>query len=76
MSRCVRGFLGKVRRRRPRTLVFYDPGRLTAREATIVAAKAAGCTCNPEVELLEWRHGVVDGIRAAVSHDHRCSLGR
>jgi hypothetical protein len=47
----------------------YDPERMTAHEAVLTAARLAGCTCNPDIELAEPPH-------AHVRHDNWCALLR
>ena len=45
-----------------------DPAR-----AALLAARAQGCTCSPEVEIRELRPGVHTAI---VAHDAWCALLR
>jgi hypothetical protein len=54
--------------RRPTSAVLYDHERITAQEAAIVAARAEGCTCAPEVTIA--------GVSAFLRHDSWCSLLR
>jgi hypothetical protein len=50
-------------------LAVYDPDRITSpNAAALIAAKAAGCTCDPEI--------TVEGIHATVEHDDWCALLR
>jgi hypothetical protein len=63
-------FARRIRRRRerPPQLVAYLTDRLAAREATLAAARASGCTCQPEIEL--------DWPRVYCRHDDWCALLR
>jgi hypothetical protein len=49
-------------------VVLYDDQRITAQEAAIVAARAEGCTCAPEVTIA--------GVSAVLRHDSHCALLR
>ncbi len=50
-------------------LVIYSTGKITTPEqAALAAAKASGCTCEPEI--------TVKGITATISHDDWCALLR
>jgi hypothetical protein len=53
---------------RPTSAVLYDHLRITAQEAAIVAARAEGCTCAPEVTIA--------GVSAYLRHDQHCALLR
>ena len=48
--------------------VLYDGQQITAQEAAIVAARAEGCTCAPEVTIA--------GTSAFLRHDPECVLLR
>lgn len=48
--------------------VLYDGQQITAQEAAIVAARAEGCTCAPEVTIA--------GVSAFLRHDPDCVLLR
>ncbi len=54
--------------RRPQTIAAYDADRLTAKDAALTAAKADGCTCNPDI--------TINGTHATVRHDDWCALLR
>jgi hypothetical protein len=58
-----------IRRRdpAPQLALILDP-TLDAKRAALIAARAAGCTCAPDVEIR--------GIRATVRHDNWCALLR
>jgi hypothetical protein len=50
------------------TIAGYRSDRLTAHQAASTAARAQGCTCDPDIEI--------DGIHAYVRHDDWCALLR
>lgn len=52
----------------PDALAFFDEERTTPEEAVIAAARAQGCTCQPEV--------TVRGASAFLRHDDWCALLR
>jgi hypothetical protein len=60
----------KPRRNRDRQtqVAIYRPDRRSAIEVALIAARAGGCTCEPEIEMR--------GVRAIVSHDDWCALLR
>ena len=47
----------------------HDPDTLT--ESARIAAVLAGCTCDPDVELVVLEDGI---YTATVHHDHGCPL--
>jgi hypothetical protein len=51
-------------------LVEFEPGRVSARQAMLAAARAAGCTCAPDVVVSD-----VDQC-AGIFHDEWCALLR
>ena len=54
------------------TAALFSEKAMTAEEAAFAAARAEGCTCDPEVKLVE-----VDGIHyGAMLHDDWCALMR
>jgi hypothetical protein len=60
------------RRRKPfyGQVVEFEPGRVSPRQAMLVAARAAGCTCRPDIV-------VSDADRSAgIYHDSWCALLR
>lgn len=63
-------FVRQLRRRRRRQpqLAAYRTDRFAAHEATLAAARASGCTCQPEIEL-KWP-------RVYCRHDDWCALLR
>jgi hypothetical protein len=52
----------------PDAVALFDPNQTSAVEAARAAARAHGCTCDPEV--------AIDGVRAVLAHDHWCALLR
>jgi hypothetical protein len=56
-----------ARARRPQVIV-YDHDEMTPLEAVLVAVRASGCTCAPEVDL--------GSTRCTVHHDNWCGLLR
>lgn len=52
----------------PTQIVAFRPP-FTARGALLVAAKAAGCTCDPDIDIGDWP-------QARVRHDDWCALLR
>jgi excisionase family DNA binding protein len=53
---------------KPDAIALYDPERTTVNEAVTAAARAEGCTCNPEV--------TIKGVSAYLRHDQHCALLR
>jgi hypothetical protein len=49
-------------------VVAYSSEQLDPKEAALVAAKAAGCTCEPDI--------TIDGDEATIKHDHWCAVLR
>jgi hypothetical protein len=70
MSRSARR--SRQRRRTPfyGQLVEFEPGRVSSLQAMLVAARAAGCTCAPDIVLSD-----VDKC-AGIYHDSWCALLR
>jgi hypothetical protein len=48
--------------------VIYDPDRLSAKDAALIAARELGCTCAADIT-------VSDGV-AWILHDWYCALAR
>jgi hypothetical protein len=44
----------------PPSPLIYDPAKLTRREAMLMAARAQGCTCEPDIRIGEWPHAYVE----------------
>jgi hypothetical protein len=56
--------------KQPAQLVIYRPDAIESPEqAALAAARALGCTCQPEV-------AIHDGIRAVIRHDDDCPILR
>jgi hypothetical protein len=55
-------------KQKPTSAVLYDDQQITAQEAAIIAARAEGCTCAPEVTIA--------GVSAFLRHDSHCALLR
>jgi hypothetical protein len=51
-------------------MVVFETGRVSPREAMLAAARAAGCTCAPNILLSDVDHC------AGVYHDDWCALLR
>jgi hypothetical protein len=51
-------------------VVEFEPGRVSPRHAMLVAARAAGCTCAPDIVVSDVDHS------AAIYHDSWCALLR
>jgi hypothetical protein len=64
----------RLRRRRPKPfyaqVVEFERGRLTPRQAMLVAARAAGCTCQPDIVVSDIDRS------AALYHDDWCAVVR
>ena len=49
-------------------VLAYAPSRLTPREAALIAARVAGCACEPDVEIRD--------VHAFIRHDDWCPVLR
>ena len=63
-------FARRIRRRRerPQQLLAYASDRIDAHDATLAAARASGCTCQPDIAL--------GGSYVYCRHDDWCALLR
>jgi len=57
------------RRRSAPSVVAFDTTKLSLEDATIAAARAQGCVCEPELSGIDWPH-------VTILHDQYCPLAR
>jgi hypothetical protein len=60
-----------VRRRRSAasSVIAFDTAKLSLEDAKITAARAEGCTCQPELSKIDWPH-------VTILHDDWCPVMR
>jgi hypothetical protein len=62
------------RKRKPKPpveqFVVFEPDLVSSRDAMLAAARAAGCTCRPDIVVCDLHR------RAAIFHDEWCALLR
>jgi hypothetical protein len=64
-------FARHVRRRRSAaaSVVAFNPDRLSLEDATVAAARAEGCVCDPQLSKIAWPH-------VTILHDDWCPVMR